>query len=69
MQARYRCLQYFEGCRYHVKNYALEFGQHNIRTNAIAPGLFRTDFAKALWENPEILKQSTATNPEKDWRA
>ena len=46
-----------------VKNYALEFGQHNIRTNAIAPGLFRTDFAKALWENPEILKQSTATCP------
>ena len=48
-----------------VKNYALEFGQHNIRTNAIAPGLFRTDFAKALWENPEILKQSTATCPMK----
>ena len=48
-----------------VKNYALEFGQHNIRTNAIAPGLFKTDFAKALWENPEILKQSTATCPMK----
>ena len=48
-----------------VKNYALEFGQHNIRTNAIAPGLFRTDFAKALRENPEILKQSTATCPMK----
>ena len=48
-----------------VKNYALEFGQYNIRTNAIAPGLFRTDFAKALWENPEILKQSTATCPMK----
>ena len=29
-----------------VKNYALEFGQYNIRTNAIAPGLFRTDFTK-----------------------
>ena len=48
-----------------VKNYALEFGQYNIRTNAIAPGLFKTDFAKALWENPEILKQSTATCPMK----
>lgn len=48
-----------------VKNYALEFGQYNIRTNAIAPGLFKTDFAKALWENPEILKQSTASCPMK----
>ena len=48
-----------------VKNYALEFGQYNIRTNAIAPGLFKTDFARALWENPEILKQSTATCPMK----
>jgi|TARA_B110000305_G_C19365514_1_gene601710 NAD(P)-dependent dehydrogenase (short-subunit alcohol dehydrogenase family) len=48
-----------------VKNLAAEFGKFNIRTNAIAPGLFRTDFAKALWENPEILKASTATCPMK----
>ena len=46
-----------------VKNLAIEHGPHNVRTNAIAPGLFRTDFARALWENPEILKQSTATCP------
>ena len=46
-----------------VKNLAAEFGQHNVRTNAIAPGLFRTDFAKALWENPDILKVSTAGCP------
>jgi len=46
-----------------VKNLAAEFGQHNVRTNAIAPGLFRTDFAKALWENPDILKASTAGCP------
>ena len=46
-----------------VKNLAAEFGPHNVRTNAIAPGLFKTDFARALWENPEILKQSTATCP------
>ena len=43
-----------------VKNLAAEFGPDNVRTNAIAPGLFKTDFARALWENPEILKQSTA---------
>ncbi len=48
-----------------VKNLAIEFGPHNVRTNAIAPGLFRTDFAKALWENPDILKQSTASCPLK----
>ena len=46
-----------------VKNLAAEFGPDNVRTNAIAPGLFRTDFARALWENPEILKQSTASCP------
>ena len=46
-----------------VKNLAAEFGPDNVRTNAIAPGLFKTDFARALWENPEILKQSTASCP------
>ena len=46
-----------------VKNLAAEFGPDNVRTNAIATGLFKTDFARALWENPEILKQSTATCP------
>ncbi len=46
-----------------VKNLAIEHGPHNVRTNAIAPGLFKTDFARALWENPEILKHSTATCP------
>jgi NAD(P)-dependent dehydrogenase (short-subunit alcohol dehydrogenase family) len=43
-----------------VKNLAREFGPHNVRINAIAPGLVKTDFAKALWENPENLKHSTA---------
>ncbi len=35
-----------------ARNLAIEFGPHNIRVNCIAPGLVRTDFAKALWENP-----------------
>jgi NAD(P)-dependent dehydrogenase (short-subunit alcohol dehydrogenase family) len=43
-----------------VKNLAREFGPDNVRINAIAPGLVKTDFAKALWENPENLKASTA---------
>ena len=42
-----------------VRNISAEFGPYNIRANAIAPGLIRTDFAKALWENPETLKNST----------
>ena len=43
-----------------ARNLALEFGKDNIRVNCIAPGLIKTDFAKALWENPEILKHATA---------
>ncbi|MCB1644122.1 MAG: glucose 1-dehydrogenase [Pseudomonadales bacterium] len=44
-----------------ARNIATEYGAHNIRANAIAPGLIRTDFAKALWDNPETLKNSTAS--------
>jgi NAD(P)-dependent dehydrogenase (short-subunit alcohol dehydrogenase family) len=46
-----------------VRNLAAEYGRHNIRVNAISPGLVRTDFAKALWENPEILKERTSGDP------
>ena len=41
-----------------VRNISAEYGQFNIRANCIAPGLVRTDFARALWENEEILKQA-----------
>ena len=46
-----------------VKNIAAEFGSKNIRANSIAPGLIKTDFAKALWENPDILKAVLSTTP------
>ena len=46
-----------------ARNYAEEYGRHNIRVNCIAPGLIRTDFARALWENPETLKRATASTP------
>lgn len=45
-----------------VRNLARELGPHNIRVNAIAPGVVRTDFARALWENPAYeaaLQEST----------
>ena len=47
-----------------VKNYASEFGKFNVRTNCIAPGLIRTDFARALWENPEILISALTGTPQ-----
>lgn len=43
-----------------ARNIALEFGEHNIRANAIAPGLVKTDFAKALWSDPKILEDSVS---------
>ncbi len=48
-----------------ARNLAVEHGPDNIRVNAIAPGLIQTDFARALWENPEILKRATSTAPLK----
>ena len=35
-----------------VRNLAVEYGRHGVRINAIAPGVIRTDFARALWEDP-----------------
>jgi NAD(P)-dependent dehydrogenase (short-subunit alcohol dehydrogenase family) len=34
-----------------------------VRVNCIAPGLFKTRFAEALWSNPEILNRVLASNP------
>ena len=46
-----------------VRNYAVENGQHGVRVNAIAPGLVKTDFARALWENPKALSATEARLP------
>jgi NAD(P)-dependent dehydrogenase (short-subunit alcohol dehydrogenase family) len=43
-----------------ARNIAVEYGPHNVRANTIAPGLVRTDFAKYLWENEDILKDATS---------
>lgn len=36
-----------------VRNLAAEMGPKGVRVNAICPGLIRTEFAQALWDNPE----------------
>jgi NAD(P)-dependent dehydrogenase (short-subunit alcohol dehydrogenase family) len=38
-----------------ARNYAVEYGPANVRVNCLCPGLIRTDFARALWEVPEML--------------
>jgi NAD(P)-dependent dehydrogenase (short-subunit alcohol dehydrogenase family) len=46
-----------------ARNLAAEFGPAQVRVNCIAPGLIRTDFAKALWENPKTLQLVTMHTP------
>jgi NAD(P)-dependent dehydrogenase (short-subunit alcohol dehydrogenase family) len=48
-----------------ARNLAVEWGPKNIRANCIAPGLIRTDFARALWENPDTYRKRTRDTPLK----
>ncbi|HUZ74387.1 MAG TPA: SDR family oxidoreductase [Stellaceae bacterium] len=46
-----------------ARNLALEWGRHNIRVNCIAPGLIKTDFARALWEDDVLMERRLAATP------
>ncbi|MCP5183682.1 MAG: SDR family oxidoreductase [Pseudomonadales bacterium] len=46
-----------------VRNLALELGPHGIRVNAVCPGLIRTEFARALWDNAEAEKRTREQVP------
>ena len=46
-----------------ARNLAVEFGRDNVRVNCIAPGLIRTDFAKALWEDEANAKRARSGIP------
>ena len=46
-----------------ARNLAVEWGPKNVRVNCIAPGLVQTDFARALWENPDQLAKRNADTP------
>ncbi|MGE0717493.1 MAG: SDR family NAD(P)-dependent oxidoreductase [Alphaproteobacteria bacterium] len=46
-----------------ARNLAVEWGRHNIRVNCIAPGLVRTDFARALWEDEALLSANLRQCP------
>jgi NAD(P)-dependent dehydrogenase (short-subunit alcohol dehydrogenase family) len=46
-----------------ARNLAQELSPHNVRVNCIAPGLVKTDFARALWDTPEAERRSSSTTP------
>jgi len=46
-----------------VRNLAAEYGPKGVRVNAICPGLIRTDFAQALWDNPEAERRTKQQIP------
>jgi NAD(P)-dependent dehydrogenase (short-subunit alcohol dehydrogenase family) len=46
-----------------TRSLAVEWSPKGVRINCVAPGLVKTDFARALWEDPERLKRTVSTAP------
>ena len=46
-----------------ARNLAVEWGPKNVRVNCIAPGLVKTDFARALWEDEKALERRNRATP------
>ena len=46
-----------------TKNQAKEWGKHNVRSNVICPGLVKTKFSQALWQNEKLLGKLEKTIP------
>jgi hypothetical protein len=46
-----------------VRNLAVELGPHNVRINCLAPGVIKTDFSRALWEDPRTRAQMETRTP------
>jgi len=46
-----------------TKVMAQQWAQYNIRVNVVAPGLTKTRFSEALWNNPDILKMAMSRTP------
>ena len=47
-----------------TKVLAKELGVHNINVNTLAPGLIKTDFSKALWENEDTYNKIVKSIPQ-----